>query len=121
MHVAWNVPRAGSYMATPLLHGDYLSVVRWNGILGVYEARTGTRVYQQRLGSGATAFTASPVASGGHLYFATEDGEIYVVKAGSTFELVATNKLDAPMLATPAISDGRMFIRTKDEILAFGS
>jgi outer membrane protein assembly factor BamB len=118
--VAWSVPRAGSYMATPILYGDYLYVVRWNGILGVYDARTGTRAYQQRLGQGATAFTASPVASGGHIYFATEDGEVYVVKAGPEFELVATNKLDAAMLATPAISEGRLFIRTKDEILAFG-
>jgi outer membrane protein assembly factor BamB len=117
--VAWSVPRAGSYMATPLLYGDYLYVVRWNGILGVYEARTGARAYQERLGKGATAFTASPVASGGHIYFATEDGEVYVVKAGPTFELVATNRLDAAMLATPAISEGRLFIRTKDEILAF--
>jgi outer membrane protein assembly factor BamB len=117
--VAWSVPRAGSYMATPLLYGDYLYVVRWNGILGAYDARTGTRAYQQRLGQGATAFTASPVASGGHIYFATEDGEVYVVKAGPTFELVATNKLDAAMLATPAISEGRLFIRTQDEILAF--
>ena len=118
--VAWSVPRAGSYMATPLLYGDYLYVVRWNGILGAYDARTGTRAYQQRLGQGATAFTASPVASGGHIYFATEDGEVYVVKAGPAFELVATNKLDAAMLATPAISEGRLFIRTKDAILAFG-
>jgi outer membrane protein assembly factor BamB len=94
--------------------------MRWNGILGVYEARTGTRAYQQRLGAGATAFTASPVASGGHLYFATEDGEVYVIKAGPAYELVATNKLDAAMLATPAISDGRLFIRTRDELLAFG-
>ncbi len=119
-NVAWSVPRAGSYMATPLLYGDYLYVVRWNGILGVYEARTGKLTYQQRLGAGATAFTASPVASGGHVYFATEDGEVYVIKAGPAFDLVATNRLDAPMLATPAISDGRLFIRTKDEILAFG-
>jgi len=119
-HVAWSVPRAGSYMATPLLYGDYLYVVRWNGILGVYEARTGKLAYQQRLGAGATAFTASPVASGGRVYFATEDGEVYVIKAGPTYELVATNRLDAPMLATPAISDGRLFIRTKDEIFAFG-
>jgi len=119
-NVAWSVPRAGSYMATPLLYGDYLYVVRWNGILGVYEARTGKQAYQQRLGAGATAFTASPVASGGHVYFATEDGEVYVIKAGSAFELTATNRLDAPMLATPAISDGRLFIRTKDEIMAFG-
>jgi outer membrane protein assembly factor BamB len=119
--VAWSVPRAGSYMATPLLYGDYLYVMRWNGILVAYEARTGTRAYQQRLGQGATAFTASPVASGGHIYFATEDGEVYVIKAGPTFELIATNKLDAAMLATPAISEGRLFIRTKDEILAFGN
>jgi outer membrane protein assembly factor BamB len=118
--VAWSVPRAGSYMATPLVYGDYLYVVRWNGVLGVYDARTGTGAYQQRLGQGATAFTASPVASGGHIYFATEDGEVYVIKAGSTFELVATKHLEAAMLATPAISDGRLFIRTKDEILAFG-
>jgi outer membrane protein assembly factor BamB len=107
-------------MATPLLLGDYLYVVRWNGILHAYEARTGTRVYQQRLGAGATAFTASPVAGGGHLYFATEDGEIYVVRAGPTFELVATNRIDAPMLATPAISEGRLLIRTSSEVLAFG-
>jgi outer membrane protein assembly factor BamB len=107
-------------MATPLLYGDHLYVMRWNGILGVYDARTGARVYQQRLGQGATAFTASPVASGGNIYFATEDGEVYVIKAGARFELVATNRLDAPMLATPAISEGRLFIRTKDEILAFG-
>jgi outer membrane protein assembly factor BamB len=65
-HVAWSVPRAGSYMATPILYGDYLYVVRWQGILGVYEARSGKLMYQQRLGAGA--FTASPVASGGHLY-----------------------------------------------------
>ena len=58
--------------------------------------------------------------TGGHLYFATEDGEIYVVKAGPTFELVATNQIDAPMLATPAISEGRLFIRTSSEVLALG-
>ncbi len=118
-HVAWSVPRAGSYMATPLLYGDYLYVVRWNGIMSVYEARTGTRVYQQRLGAGA--FTASPVAGGGHVYVASEDGEVFVVKAGPTYELLATNQLDAPVLATPAISEGRLFIRTRDDVLAFGN
>jgi outer membrane protein assembly factor BamB len=120
-YVAWSVPRAGSYMATPILVGDHLYVVRWNGILGVFDARTGTRMYQERLGSGATAFTASPVASGGHVYFATEDGEVYVVKAGSAYELVATIRLEAPVLATPAISEGRLFIRTIHEVLAFGN
>ena len=84
-----------------------------------YEAKTGNRLYQQRLGEGTSAFTASPVASGGHLYFSSEDGDIYVVKAGPAYELAATNKLDAAILATPAISDGQLFVRTKDQVLAF--
>jgi outer membrane protein assembly factor BamB len=120
-HVVWSVPRAGAYMATPLLYGDHLYVVRWNGIMAVFEARTGTRMYQQRLGGGTSAFTASPVASGGHVYVTSEDGDVFVVKAGPTYELIATNQIDAPCLATPAISEGRLFFRTKDHILAFGN
>jgi outer membrane protein assembly factor BamB len=119
-HVAWSVPRAGAYLATPLLYGDYLYVVRWNGILAVYEARTGARMYQQRVGAATSAFTASPVGGDGHVYITNEDGEVFVVKAGPAYELVSTNQLDAPSLATPAISEGRLFFRTKDHILAFG-
>jgi hypothetical protein len=80
-----------------------------------------TNDVQSGLGQGATAFTASPVASGGHIYVATEDGEVYVVKAGPAFELVATNKLDAAMLATPAISEGRLFIGRNTRFSRSGS
>jgi outer membrane protein assembly factor BamB len=59
--------------------------------------------------------------TGGYVYIASEDGDVFVVKAGATYELVATNQLDAPVLATPAISDGRLFIRTTNEVLAFGN
>jgi outer membrane protein assembly factor BamB len=119
--VAWSYPRDGSYMATPLLDGDYLYVVRWNGVLSVFEAKSGMRMYQQRLGGGTSAFTASPVANNGRVYFTSEEGDVYVVRAGSSFDLLATNKLDAISLASPAISEGRLYFRTKDHVLAFGA
>lgn len=119
-NVAWSVPREGSYMATPLLYGDLLYVVRWNGVMSVFDATTGKRMYQQRLGGGTSAFTASPVANNGRLYIASEEGDVFVVKAGPSYELLAMNKLDAAVLASPAISEGRLFFRTSDQLLAFG-
>jgi outer membrane protein assembly factor BamB len=119
-NVVWSVPRDGSYMATPILYGELLYVVRWNGVISAYDATSGTRVYQQRLGGGTSAFTASPVANNGRLYFASEEGDMFVVKAGPSFEVLAVNKLDAVVLASPAISEGRVFVRTKDHVMAFG-
>ena len=117
-HIAWSAPRDGAYMSTPLLYGDYLYVVRHGGVLNVYNAKTGERAYQQRLAQGA--FTASPVANNGRVYIPSEEGDIYVVKAGPAYELVATNKMDAPVLATPAISEGKLYIRTTTHLMAFG-
>jgi outer membrane protein assembly factor BamB len=117
--IAWSHPREGSYMATPLVYGDALYVVRWNGVLSVFDVKSGTRVYQQRLGGGTSAFTASPVANNGRIYFTSEEGDVYVVRAGAKYELLATNKLDAVCLASPAISEGKLYFRTKDHVLAF--
>ena len=116
-HIAWSVPRDGAYLSTPLLYGDYLYVVRHQGILNVFNATTGERAYQQRLAAGA--FTASPVANNGRVYIPSEEGDIYVVKAGPAYELLATNRMEAPVLATPAISEGRLFVRTPAHLMAF--
>jgi outer membrane protein assembly factor BamB len=117
-HIAWSVARDGAYLSTPLVYGDYLYVVRHQGILNVFNAKTGERAYQQRLAAGA--FTASPVANNGRVYIPSEDGDIYVVKAGPAYELLATNKMNSAVLATPAISEGHLFVRTKDHLMAFG-
>jgi outer membrane protein assembly factor BamB len=123
-HIAWSVPRDGAYLSTPLVYGEYLYVVRHGGVLNVFNAKTGERAYQQRLADqkqlAAGAFTASPVANNGRVYIPSEDGHIYVVKAGPAYELLAINEMDAPVLATPAISEGRLFVRTGDQIMAFG-
>ena len=118
-HIVWSVPRGGSYMATPLVYGEFLYVPRWNGVLNCYRAQTGEPLYEQRLDAGE-ALTASPVAAGGRLYLAAESGKVYVVAAGPEFELLATNDLGGPALASPAIADGVLYVRTGQRLLAIG-
>jgi outer membrane protein assembly factor BamB len=120
-HIAWSQNREGAYMITPLVYGDYLYNCTWQGVLSAYEAATGTRMYQQRLGAGTTAFTASPVAADGKIYYASEEGDVFVVKAGPTFELVATNHLNEVTMASPAISDGVLYFRTQGHLIAIGT
>ncbi len=117
-HVAWSHPREGIYMQTPLVYGPHLYACRGNGILSCYDARTGERLYRERLGSSNTGFTASPVAAGGRLYFTSEEGNVYVVRAGAEFELLATNSMEDVCMATPAISGRMLIVRTKGHVYA---
>ncbi len=120
-YVAWSQDRDGSYMSTPIVYGERLYVCRMNGVLGVYEAKTGRRLVQSRLGDGKTGFTASPVAADGKIYFPSEEGDVYVVKDGETAEVVATNRLGEVTMATPAIADGIIYFRTRDHVIAIAS
>ena len=117
-NVVWSVPRDGAYMITPLVYGDYLYSSKNNGVINCFEARNGNRIYQERLGDGTTGFTASPVAADGKLYFSSEDGDIYVVKAGTKFELLSKNSMGEICMATPAISEGTLFFRTQGHVVA---
>jgi outer membrane protein assembly factor BamB len=117
-HIAWSMTREGAYMQTPLVYGDYLYVCRDNGVVSCYEAKTGKRLYQERLGTGRTGFTASSVAADGKLYFTSEEGDIFVVKAGPTFEVLAQNPMGEVCMATPAISEGVLFVRTQGHLVA---
>jgi outer membrane protein assembly factor BamB len=116
-HIAWSYARDGAYMQTPILYGDILYVCRDNGVLSAFDAKTGQRHYQARLGSGSTGFSASAVAAAGRLYYTSEDGDVYVVKAGPAFELLATNSLGEVAMATPAISEGALIFRTRGHLL----
>jgi outer membrane protein assembly factor BamB len=117
-HVAWSRPRDGGYMQTPLVYGDHLYVCRDNGVLSCYEAKTGARLYEERLGTGRTGFTASPVAADGKLYFTGEYGDVYVVQAGPTFKVLSVNPMGEICMATPAISEGTLFFRTQGHLVA---
>jgi outer membrane protein assembly factor BamB len=117
-HIAWSYRRNGGYMQTPLVYGEYLYVCRDNGVLACYEAKTGKQLYQERMGTGRTGFTASSVAADGKLYFTSEEGDIFVVKAGPAFQLLSQNPMDEVCMATPAISEGVLFFRTQGGVVA---
>jgi outer membrane protein assembly factor BamB len=117
-HIAWSYVRDGGYMQTPIVYDDLLYVCRDNGVLSVFDAKTGTRHYQGRLADGKTGFSASAVASNGRIYFTSEEGDVYVLKAGTAFEQLAVNPLGEVAMATPAISEGAMFFRTRGNLVA---
>lgn len=112
----WNRRGGGSYMPTPIIVGENLYVGNDNGILFVVDVRTGEKKYKVRLGSGGATFSASPVSAGGRIYLADEDGNVYVVQAGDEYKLLATNPMNETCMATPAISDGELFVRTRKHL-----
>jgi len=119
--IAWSKQRGGPYMPTPIVYGDLLYTCSNQGVLAAYNAKTGERVYQERLGGTGAAFTASPVASNGKIYLASEDGDVFVVQAGPKYELLAKNPVGEVMMATPAISNGLVIVRTVSHLYAFGN
>jgi outer membrane protein assembly factor BamB len=119
--VAWSADRDGGYMITPVVYDGLLYVVRHAGVINVYDARTGEKAYQDRLGDGTSAFTSSLVAAEGNVFAASEDGDVYVIKAGRKFEVIAKNSLGDVSMATPAISEGVLYFRTGKSLLAIGN
>jgi outer membrane protein assembly factor BamB len=112
-YVVWSHPTLGSYNPSALVYGDYHYTLLDRGILICHDARTGAEVYpRQRVSRGGTLFTASPWAYNGKIFAISEDGDTYVVKAGPEFELLGTNALNEWTLATPAIANGSLIVRT---------
>jgi outer membrane protein assembly factor BamB len=116
--VLWSKQRGGTYMPTPVLSGDWLFTCENHGVLTAWDAKTGERVWQQRIADKGGSFSASPVVSDGKLYLPSEDGEVHVVKAGPKYELLASNPVGEVLMATPAISDGMIFIRGQHHVFA---
>ena len=115
--IAWSKQRGGVYLPSPIVYGDHLYTVNNNGVMSVYDAKTGNRIYQQRVGEGGS-FTASPVAAAGKLFIATEDGDVYVVKAGPQYELIAKNTIGEAIIATPALAGDMLLVRGEKHLFA---
>jgi len=114
--VAWRLPLAGPYIPSPLLYRDRLFVLYDNGFFAAFDPRTGVQRYKARIDMDAHAFSGSPVAAGGKIYCSSEDGDVYVIDAGEQFKLLAKNTLSEMSLATPAVADGALFIRTMTKL-----
>jgi len=119
--VVWCHPRKGNYLQTPIVVGNLLWGCSNDGIVTCFDVNTGRIRYEERIGGGGQGFTASPVAAGDKLYFTGEQGDVFVLPAVERFSVLATNKLDGICLATAAISDGALYYRTTDTLLAIGT
>jgi outer membrane protein assembly factor BamB len=119
-HIAWSVRRGGTYMQTPIVVGELLFGCLDNGQLTCWDAKTGERNFSERVSDERKGFTASPVESGGRFYFAAEDGVVYTIAATKGFKRLGQSPLGEECMASPAISDGVIYFRTRGHLIAIG-
>jgi outer membrane protein assembly factor BamB len=117
-HVAWTLERGAPLTPSPLLVDDVLYVVSDIGIATALDAKTGKPHWQQRLGGN---YSASPVFADGRIYFQSEEGLTTVIAPGTAFRLLARNELDGATLASLAVSDGSIYIRSDTHLYRIGA
>jgi outer membrane protein assembly factor BamB len=118
--VVWSRDRRGSYMPTPLIYRRFLYVLGNNGVFDAYELASGEELYRARIPHLGSGFSASPVAADGKIYLSNEDGDMIVVRAGPSFEHIATNPMGELLMATPALSNGVLYVRSEKSLFAVG-
>lgn len=119
--IAWSLTRRGPYMPTPLIYRDKVYVLNNHGPFACYDLKTGAEHYYLRLPHRGDGFSASPVASNGRIFLASENGEVYEVEAGETFQEPKSHPLGEPLMATPAISEGVLYVRGFRHLFAIGA
>lgn len=117
-HVVWRVPTGAPYVSSLLYYDGVVYMANDVGVLTAVDAKSGERLWQHRVEG---VFSASPVGGGGHVYFVSENGDTIVVKAGRTPAIVSRNAVGERALASPALSNGRVFIRTDEHIFCVGT
>jgi len=116
-HVVWEVPTGAPYISSLVYDEGILYMASDVGAVTAIDAASGRRIWQQRVDG---IFSASPVAGDGKIYFVSETGETIVVKAGRQPEILARNDLGERLIASPAISNGQLFIRSDGQLFAIG-
>jgi len=118
-HVAWKVTRGLPYVASPLYHQGRVYTIKNGGLVSCYDARTGKAFYQDERLDAPGDYYASIVAAGDKLFFASLNGVVTVLQAGDELKVLARNRLGESISATPAIVDGKLYLRTASQLLAF--
>jgi outer membrane protein assembly factor BamB len=116
-HIRWTAHKGVSYVPSPLYLEDCFYVVSDGGVISALDAKTGEYKNQKRLGGN---FSASLLYAAGHIYAFNEDGEAFVLEGGPKLEVATKIPMESPIYATPAISAGRMYLRTFKKIFAIG-
>src|SRR5262245_56460451 len=110
--VAWYQPRASAYTSSPLVFNGRVYAVNDNGVMAVFDAKSGREIYKARVGGVGNTFSASPFAYAGKVFCLSEDGDTFVLNPGDRYDEVAKNTLGEMALATPAVTRDGVFIRT---------
>lgn len=118
--IAWYQARGGPYNPSPIVYRGRYYTLYDHGFLTCHDARSGREIYGKTRFPERCSFTASPVACNGKLFCLSEDGDTYVIDAGSEFKVTGTNALDELCLASPAISNGNLLIRTASKLYCIG-
>jgi outer membrane protein assembly factor BamB len=120
-NVPWKYAKGTAYVPSPILYGDYLYLTTDRGILTCIDAKTGEVKYEGGRIPVPATFTASPVAFEGKILMTSEDGDTFILKSGPKHEVLGTNSLGEAVYASPAIADGRIYIRGEKHLYAIGS
>ena len=120
-NVPWKYEKGTAYVPSPILYGDYLYLTTDRGILTCIDAKTGEVKYEGGRTPIPATFTASPVAFENKILMTSEDGDTFIIKAGPKHEILGTNSVGEPVYASPAIADGRIFIRGEKNLYCIGT
>lgn len=115
-HIAWYQSKASAYNTSQIVYGPNLYTVYDQGFITCHNALTGQEVYGRTRFPGGASFTASPWAYNDKIFCLSEDGETFVLQAGSEFQLLRTNALDELSIATPAIVGSKLLLRTASKV-----
>jgi outer membrane protein assembly factor BamB len=113
----WRLEKKVSYLPTPLVKGDRIFLCSEEGFATCLDVKTGKQIWQERIGDG---FSASPVCAGDRIYCVSNDGVVVTLAASDKFQVLGQSPLGEPTQSTPAISGGRMFLRTEGHLIAVG-
>ncbi|MDX1382758.1 MAG: PQQ-binding-like beta-propeller repeat protein [Thermoanaerobaculia bacterium] len=116
-HLRWRVPTGAPYVSSLLHHDGLIYMATENGVVSAVDAADGSTVWRRRLGGN---FSASPVVADGKVYLLNESGELFVIRTGRSYELVARSDFEERTLASPAVAAGRVFIRSDRHLYALG-
>lgn len=118
-HVVWRYDKGLPFLTAPLLYEGVLYTIR-NGTLTTFSPETGALLTQRRVMNALGEYYASPIAGDGKIYLVSLEGQVTVLKAGADWEVLSTGDLQEQVVATPAIGDGRIYIRTDQMLYCFG-
>jgi len=120
-YIIWSQPTLGAFHPSSLVYGGCYYTLLDRGLLSCNDPKTGKEIYpRQRVSTDATGFTASPWAYNGKVFLMSEDGDTYVIQAGPEFKVLGKNSLEEMTLATPAVANGSVFVRTASKLYRIG-